>query len=230
MTLAIMQPYLFPYIGYFQLINVVDKFIIYDDVNFIKNGWINRNRILVNGKPSYLTIPLTDASSFKAINQIKFAINRNKMLRTIEMAYKKAPFFEEIFALISECLLFRTEFISGLASNSLMLISEYLGFDTIFESSYEKYHHTYDLKKAERLIEICKINHCNHYINPIGGIEIYNKKQFKDKGIKLNFLKTELIPYKQFKNEFIPGLSIIDVLMFNSIHETREMLNNFELQ
>ena len=70
MKLAIMQPYLFPYLGYFQLIAAVDKFVFYDDVNFIKNGWINRNRLLISGKVNYITIPLSGASSFLKINQV----------------------------------------------------------------------------------------------------------------------------------------------------------------
>ena len=103
MKIAIMQPYFFPYLGYWQLMNIVDKFVIYDDVNYIKRGWINRNRILVEGKPFYIHVPVMKASQNKIINEMEVFVDsslRKKELKTIELAYKKAPFFDSVYPLI----------------------------------------------------------------------------------------------------------------------------------
>lgn len=224
-----MQPYLFPYIGYFQLINAVDKFIFYDDVNFIKNGWINRNRILVQGQLHYLTVQLKNASSFKLIHEVEFTDNRPKLLKTLEQAYKKAPFYNVIMPILIDCLIFPTNNISELAIYSVKKTSHYLGINTVFDNSSITYFDTKGLEKFERLHQICKKNNADTYVNPIGGVDLYNKITFLDNNISLYFLKTNEIKYAQFKDDFIPNLSIIDVLMFNSVNEIRELLAQCEL-
>lgn len=224
-----MQPYFFPYIGYFQLINAVDKFIFYDDVNYINKGWINRNRILVNGKPTYITIDLSEASQNKLINEILFIDNRKKISKSIMMAYKKAPYFNEIWPLIEDINNYPVKHISELAIFSIIKIAKYLDINTIFEQSSVLYSETKGLEKAERLKRICKINNALNYINPIGGIDLYGKDDFKISGIELQFIKSNNINYLQFSNEHIPWLSIIDVLMHNSVTEIQVMLNDFEL-
>ena len=137
-----MQPYFFPYIAYFQLVGLVDKFIFYDDVNFIKNGWINRNRILINGEARYMTVHLKNASSFKLTNEVEFLDNRDKLLKTLDLTYKKAPFFKEVFPLLENCLNFRTNKISELSKATIIKTCEFLGLNTIFESSSESYSET----------------------------------------------------------------------------------------
>jgi WbqC-like protein family. len=229
MKLAIMQPYFFPYIGYFQLIRAVDKFVFYDDVNFIKNGWINRNRILLNNQAIYITVQLKGASSFKQINFVEFTDNREKLKKTIEQAYKKAPYFNSVWAVINDSLDFKTSLISELAIHSVVQVSKYLNLDTIFETSSIHYPETKSLKKAERLKEICRINGASGYINPIGGTELYGKEEFTTLGIDLCFINYKDIKYVQGKNEFVPSLSIIDVMMFNSPEEINRMLNQYEL-
>ncbi|GIW68024.1 MAG: hypothetical protein KatS3mg096_892 [Candidatus Parcubacteria bacterium] len=229
MKLAIMQPYLFPYIGYFQLVNTVNKFIFYDDVNFIKNGWINRNRILIQGKAHYITIQLKNASSFKPICEIEFNDNTKQIIKSIYYNYKRAPFFHEVFKIIEGALIAKTNKISELAINSIKSVCEYLKIETQFEISSIYYHESINLTKENRIIKICKKNNADTYINPIGGIELYNKDDFKKQGIELKFLKTKDIIYKQFDNEFVPNLSIIDVMMFNSKDEIKKMLNEYEL-
>ena len=132
MKLAIMQPYIFPYIGYFQLIKAVDKFVLYDDVNFINRGWINRNRILVNGQDSMFTIPLKDASQNKLINEIDVNWDNNwkgKFLKTIEQAYKKAPFYEKILPIIEKTIEVQEVQFNKIIENNLRLICEYLSSD-----------------------------------------------------------------------------------------------------
>jgi hypothetical protein len=229
MRLAIMQPYFFPYIGYFQLINSVDKFIFYDDVNFIKNGWINRNRILLNNDTHYITIQLKNASSFKPINTIEFSDNRKKIRKTISQAYHKAPYFHLVFPMIENCLNSQTNMINDQSTASILQIAKYLNINMDFEKSSEVYSGTKPFKKSERIIEICKINGATEYVNPFGGIDLYDKREFEKNGIKLSFLKSLSTEYKQFNNSFISGLSIIDVLMFNTIDETSKLLKNFEL-
>jgi len=230
MKLAIMQPYFFPYIGYFQLLNAVDKFILYDDVTYIKRGWINRNNILINKNKILITLSLKSVSQNKLINEIEVNTNNN-LIKTIKQAYLKAPYFDYAFPIIEKTFEsikpgFKISEISGL---SIMNVAEYLKLDTLFEYSSISYSDTKGLGRAQRLIEICKINRADTYINPIGGIELYSKEEFKNENINLFFIKSSIEPYKQFDNDFVPGLSIIDVLMFNSPEQTKEMLNKYKL-
>ena len=231
MKLAIMQPYIFPYIGYFQLINAVDKFVIYDDVNFINRGWINRNRILVNGKDSLFTIPLKDASQNKLINEIEVnwdAAWKNKFLKTIEQSYKKAPFYKEGLDIIEKTLNIEALNSSSVIFNNLKVICEYLDIKTELVKSSAIYQNA-DLKAQERILDICLQEKANHYINPIGGLALYDKSFFEAKGLKLNFIKAKPVVYPQLKNEFVPWLSMIDVLMFNSKETIQAFLQEYEL-
>jgi hypothetical protein len=231
MKIGIMQPYIFPYIGYFQLIKAVDKFVLYDDVNFINKGWINRNRILSNGKDLLFTIPLKDASQNKLINEIDVNWDENwksKFLKTIEQSYKKAPFYAQILQIIHEIINLNENQFSKVIELNLRLICEYLEIRTEIISSSGIYQNT-DKKAQERILDICKQEKASHYINPIGGIELYDKEAFAKQNMQMNFIKTLPIEYKQFKNEFVPWLSMIDVLMFNSKEEINKLLNRFEL-
>lgn len=229
MKLAIMQPYFFPYIGYFQLVNAVDKFVFYDDVNYIKNGWINRNRILLNGKPHYITVHQKDASPNKLIKDVEIIDNRRKLKKTLLNAYIKAPYFNSAWPLVEKILEFKTDKISDLAAYSVMQTCHYLGVEVEFELSSEKYAQTSSLKSGERLIAICKITGASEYINPIGGVGLYDKRLFLNEGIELFFLKTDPINYRQFGNIFIQSLSIVDLIMFNSCDSIHELLGRFEL-
>ena len=232
MKVGIMQPYFFPYIGYWQLLNAVDKYVIYDDVNYIKNGWINRNNILLNQQKHLITIPLDGASPFLPINQIKMTSNqkdKDKILKTIEMAYKKSPYFSDVFPIILRVVLEPTCTISNALINQFRLVCEYLDIKTelIVSSQLDKNN---ELKAQDKVLDICKNLGATEYINAIGGTELYDKDTFQANGIQLNFLKTNDIKYKQFNNEFIAGLSIIDVLMFNSKEDIKKLLLQFTLQ
>lgn len=231
MKLAIMQPYLFPYIGYFQLISAVDKFVIYNDVNFINKGWINRNRILVNGKDYLFRVNLSGASQNKLINEITVLNelrNTEVFLETIKHSYSKAPYYNVIVELIKKILSIKEERLDKFIANSLFEITAYLGIKTelIFSSDLKKNN---NLRGQDKILEICKLLKASEYLNPIGGTDIYNKEKFRENGIKLYFLKTKAIAYEQFKNEFVPNLSIIDVLMFNSKEDVKGFLNEYEL-
>lgn len=228
MTLAIMQPYLFPYIGYWQLINAVDTFVIYDDVNFIKQGYINRNSILSNGKSQIITLELIGASSNKIINEIEVGNNREKLLKTIKQNYTKAPCFDKVYPIIENIINQNEKNLAKFIGYSLERICEYLEVDTkfIYSSNIKKDN---TLKAQDKVIDICKNLNAKKYINAIGGQELYSKEIFRKNDIELNFLKTELVEYKQFKNDFVPYLSIIDILMFNSKNEIKNMLDRYEL-
>lgn len=230
-TIAIMQPYFFPYIGYFQLINAVDTFVIYDDVNFITKGWVNRNSILSNGERLLLTLPLEKSSQNKLINEIDIVNDtkwKAKTLKTIVNTYSKAPYFNEIKLLIEKLIENAEGNLAEYNFYTLKAISEFLEIKTQFVFSSKEYQNK-DLKAQDRILDICKTANCKNYINPIGGVELYDKNLFLDNGITLNFLQTNKIEYKQLKNEFVPWLSIIDVLMFNSKEEIKKMLTEYTL-
>jgi hypothetical protein len=232
MKCAIMQPYVFPYIGYFQLITAVDKFVFYDDVNFTSKGWVNRNNILINNEKKLISLPCKKASQNKQINDIEVNTESKeytKILKTIAFNYKKAPFFNDTYSIIHEVLTSSYGNIGLLAQQSIIEVLKYLKVKKEVFTSSESFAETKGMYKADRLISICKSLSAVHYINAIGGQEIYQKKYFQANGIKLSFLKSNAGIYNQFKGNFIPNLSIIDVLMFNSAEAVHEMLDNYEL-
>lgn len=222
-----MQPYFFPYIGYFQLMNAVDEFVVYDNIKFSKKGWINRNRILVNGKDSYITIPIQKDSDFLDVRERHLAeiwgAKYKTMLNRIISAYRKAPFFDCVFPIVEKCIIFDDNNLFNFIFNSLSLIKDYLEIKThLLKSSLILINH--DLKAENKVIAICKSRNASFYLNPIGGVKLYCKDRFKEQGIDLHFIKTNDFSYTQFNNDFVPFLSIIDVMMFNSKDEITEYL------
>lgn len=231
MKVGIMQPYFVPYIGYWQLINVVDKFIIYDDVNFIKGGWINRNRILMNEEAKMINVQMQGASSNKLINQIGVSDNKivkSKLLKSIENSYKKAPYYTNSFPIIKSIIMNKENNLSKYLAEGIIEICRYLEIDTeiIISSTLNKNN---ELRGQDKVIEICKLFNADGYVNAIGGKELYNYDDFTLEGLNLEFLNTGDIEYKQFENKFIPHLSIIDVIMFNSVEEIKAMLDRYIL-
>lgn len=231
MKIGIMQPYFLPYIGYWQLLNVVDKYVIYDDVNYIKGGWINRNKILINKEAKYFNVKLNGASPNKLINEVEVStdkIYKKKMLKTVEESYKKAPFFNTVFPMIEEIIENDEKNLANYLKYSIEKICSYLEIKTelLLSSELEKDN---SLKGKDKVINICKKLGATEYYNAIGGQELYSFEEFKENGIELKFLKTEEIVYKQFNNEFIANLSILDILMFNSKEIIKEFLNNYNL-
>ena len=231
MKIGIMQPYFFPYIGYWQLINAVDKYVIYDDVNYIKGGWINRNRILIKDEPSFINLKMNGSSPNKLIKEIHVSNDnrwKNKLLKSIELSYRKAPFFEMSFPIIEEIINHDEVNLSLYLENLIKRIAEYLEMNTEFvlSSNIEKDN---SLKGQDKVIEICKSLGAKEYYNAIGGVELYSAENFNSYGIELKFLRTEYIEYKQFKNDFSPYLSIIDVMMFNSKEEIMNILDMYSL-
>lgn len=231
MKLGIMQPYFMPYIGYWQLMNLVDQYVIYDDVNFIKGGWINRNRILVNGAPKYFNVPMLGSSSNVLINEVRVDHNAavtRKSLRSIEGAYKKAPYFDIVNPMLEEILWCGEDNIAKYIEHSFRVICKYLDIRTelIVSSDLDK---DTTLKGQDKVIAICRLLGATEYYNAIGGRELYSYEAFREHGLQLKFVETKNIVYQQFDNTFQPNLSIIDVMMFNSRDKIREYLESYTL-
>ena len=231
MKLAIMQPYFMPYLGYWQLMNAVDQYVVYDDVNFINRGWIHRNRILMNGCAHDIHIPLSKVSQNKKINEITLLDEekpRQKLLRTIAQSNARAPRFSEAFPVIREIILFPEKNLSGFLYHQHQVLSAYMGMTTnlLLSSALEKDN---SLKGKDKVLAICELLGADVYLNSAGGQELYSKEEFAAHGIELRFLQMNDIRYAQFRNDPVPGLSIIDVMMFNSGEEIRQLLAQYTL-
>lgn len=229
MKLAIMQPYLFPYLGYFQLIQSVDAFVVYDDVNYIKGGWINRNFILSQGSKQLITLPLQGASPNQWINQIAVGDRQTKLVECIRHAYSKAPQFNTVFPLVEGILMQQEKNLARFMDYELRQICNYLGLHPQWHisSALKKDN---DLRGQEKVLAICEELGATHYINVPGGKDIYDREAFVRRGLQLSFIQPRLVEYRQFGKPFVPNLSIVDVMMFNTRDEIREnLLDQFEL-
>lgn len=231
LKLGIMQPYYFPYLGYFQLMNAVDTFVILDDVQFMKGGWIHRNRILLEGDKKQIHMKIDHMSQNKKIHEHERAVDpvhEGYQLRLLSHAYKHAPFYEDVMPMIERIMKDDEPNVAVYLEKLLIEVRDYLGLDTkvLVASSldYDK-----SLKREELVIEICRSLNTDHYINAIGGQALYEKEKFAKSGISLDFIKMDRIEYPQFNHPFVPDLSIIDVMMFNSKSKIRELLNAYTL-
>jgi len=229
---AIMQPYIFPYIGYWQLINYVDTFVVYDEIEYTKKGWINRNRILRNGEAAAFSLPIKKDSDTLFVNQ-RFLSgqsdkDKQRLLRQIQGAYQKAPFFNEGMKMVTECFADAETNLFGFVYSSILYIKGVLDIQTdIIPSSSLHFDNT--LKSEDKIISICSALGASQYINPIGGTALYDKAHFKAAALELKFQKVHDITYPQFEHGFIASLSIIDVIMFNGITGTKQLLNKMNI-
>jgi hypothetical protein len=228
MSFAVMQPYLFPHLGYYQLVNTVDKFVFYDDVTFIKGGYINRNNILSNGKSFRFSIPVVGMSSNKLINELHFDSNVKKTIKTFQQSYSKAPNYQNVIEIVEKVLFDQNRNVSHICSESIIYVFEYLNIDIDFFKSSDL---TYDrnLSAEKKLFAISAILEDRNYINSPGGRNLYSKQNFDDNNVKLSFIDMQPVTYKQSFNEYIPNLSMIDVLMWNSKAEVIELLSRYVL-
>jgi len=231
-TLSIMQPYAFPYFGYFCLIESSNEIVFYDDVNFIKRGWINRNNLLLNNKTFLFQIPLSAVSQNKMINEIEILNDekwKNNLLKTINQCYSKAPFYSEVYPILSEFILSSKGKISNFAIGSINIVYDYLGLSFNYKLSSECSPKTKGQEKSSRLANITKQLGYKNYINVSSGSELYTKEDFKNMGVDLYFNIPKITSYEQFsKNNFVPYLSIIDILMFVPKNQIIQMIRNFE--
>lgn len=230
MKIAVMQPYFFPYIGYWQLISAVDRFVVFDDVNYINRGWINRNRIL-SQKLKYFSLPLLGASQNKKINEISVDLEKlftRRNSRILHETYKKAPFLAEIEPLAEKWLYIDCPNLAGYLTEQITMIcgSLDIGTEILVSSLIEKNN---DLKGEDKVLEICRNLGADEYVNPIGGTALYHKEHFENNGIKLSFISSDLNEYPQFGDPFVPTLSILDILMFCGTEGTKEQLKDFSL-
>jgi len=231
--IAIMQPYIFPYIGYFHLIEASSSFIFYDDVNYIKGGWINRNRIINNNQALLFTVPVSKISSYKLINETSPVIDAkwlNKFHKQLIQSYKKATYFEDAIEPIMAVFSEQYADITDLCIGSISAIYSYLDIEFTYTKSSSSFPETKGMEKADRLIEIIKTLGYNNYVNAAGGKELYSKKQFLNKGINLHFVKSNPIEYPQSAVCFVPWLSIIDIIMFCSKEQTIDFLSEYTLE
>jgi len=225
--LAIMQPYFLPYIGYFQLIRAVDVFVIYDDVQFMKGGWIERNRMLVNGMPHWFGLTLEKASHKLDINRRVFAadIDSQKiaLLYKVHCAYAKAPHYSATMAMLEEILGGDERNVATVLTRQLRILCRHLGIETELQLSSEMVKNT-GLTGEARVIDMVQRLGADHYINAAGGQALYSRENFARHGIRLSFLQSRPVVYRQYAHDFVPWLSILDVLMFNTVEQTREFL------
>lgn len=230
-----MQPYFFPYLGYLALIKYSDYFVVFDTPQFIRHGWIERNRIL---KPNegwqYIKVPLEKHSRSTAIKDITIKDKSDwgkKIIAQLEHYKKKAPFYSETMNLVTQTLKFETNSVTKLDIYALENIFKYLNIDFKYDVFSEM---ELNIKKSnepdEWALYISKSLGANEYINTPGGKSFFNKTKYEKENIKLKFLKLNLQEYNQRRKTFEPGLSIIDVMMFNSPERIREMLYDYELK
>ena len=232
MRLTLNQPYFLPYIEYFQLINLGDIFIIADDFNYPKGDWINRNRLLLNGERFIFTLNLEGASQNKLINEIYVSDNQPKILKTIETAYKKAPFFQIVFPMIEKMIKYEDRNLARFNINSIRMITDYLNIGTKFLISSDIKEKDPELRSQARIINFCTILKATEYVNmQIVGKQIYDKETFKKNGIDFYYIGQRPIVYKQFdSHSFAHNLSILDVMMFNPVDEIKKMLLEYDLE
>jgi hypothetical protein len=231
MKLAIMQPYFFPYIGYFQLIESVDVFIIYDNIKYTKKGWINRNRLLRNGADSVFTVPLRKDSDLLDVRDRVVAedFDRVKLANQLREAYQRAPYFQEAFPVVEKAVMSPVRNLFEYIHGSVVEVCRYLGIGArILPSSTIEVDAT--LKGGQRVLALCKVTGASVYVNAIGGQKLYSREEFSARGVELKFLRSHAVTYPQFGDAFVPWLSIIDVMMFNPVSRIREFLETgFEL-
>jgi len=231
--LGIMQPYLFPYIGYYQLMHAVDRFVVADDMTFIKQGWINRNRLLINGSAAYFTVPLKRHPADALIKDVEIDGDEGKrwrqtLLKTVANFYRRAPSFDAVYPMVERVIGAPFARIADMARASLREVNEYLGITASIVESSAAYGNAH-LKGQDRVIDTCRAEKASDYVNAIGGRELYSRDAFLANGIRLHFVCSDVIEYPQFSAPFVPSLSIVDLLMFTSQAEARELVKRYQL-
>lgn len=225
-TIAVMQPYFLPYIGYFQLIAAADKFVVLDDVNYINRGWVNRNRLLMNGAAHTFTVPLRGASQNRLICDIELVNEpgwRDKLLRAIRQAYGRAPYYVQVAGMLESVVNYPSIQLDAFLLNSVREIMRYLSLEVELVNTSSNYRNA-SLKGQERILDICRQEQADVYINPIGGITLYDRDIFLQQGVQLHFLRPRPTNYRQGKAEHVPWLSMVDVLMYNNPHAVMNLL------
>jgi hypothetical protein len=234
MKMAIMQPYFFPYIGQFNLIHAVDRFILCDDVPYIRHGWINRNRMLKFGEGvQYITAPVVKCRQHTAISDVRIVVGRKwkeDIARQIGHYRKMAPYYTVVSTFLADCLRGDETVLAKLNAHCMQAVCDYIGLSFSIElSSGLGLDYAGVTGAQDWALTICQQLGATEYYNPPGGMELYNKASFDDKGLGLRFVKPILKPYDQGRPSFEQGLSILDIMMFNAPSAIRGMLNEYEI-
>ena len=231
--IGIMQAYFLPYIGYFQLLDMVDEFVIYDNIEFSKASWIRRNRMLQNGTDAYFSLPIKKGSDFLDVDQRylvdNYDIEAARLLRRIESNYSKAPYFNQFFPVVKEIVYCEERNLFDYILNSVKRIKDYLGISTPIRTLSKLGHDIHQLKAQDKVFAACKVLQATHYVNSSGGTHLYDTESFQNENIKLLFYNAKKIEYPQFHNNFVPFLSILDVCMFNGISKVQKYLKHYEI-
>lgn len=230
MTLGVFQPYFLPYLGYWQLMAAVDRFVVYDNIEYTKKGWINRNRFLQHGEAAYFTVPLKKGSDFQTVakRQIAGDFDREKLLRSLWASYRRAPHFAAVSPVIERIIQAPLENLFEYLHHSLGEIARYLEIATpMVVSSTIAIDHT--LRAEQKVIALCQAVGADRYVNPVGGQALYRPAAFKAEAIQLGFISPRPIAYPQYGDPFVANLSILDVLMFNSQAAVRRMLSEVDV-
>lgn len=225
-----MQPYFLPYLGYWQLLAAVDRFVVYDNIEYTKKGWINRNRFLRNGADATFTLPLKKGSDFLDVRERSLAddFNPATLLSPFRESYRKAPFFDAVFPMIETIVTAAPRNLFEYLLNSLVMTAAYLEIKTpIIVSSTVPVDHR--LKAGDKVLAVCGALGANRYLNAIGGRTLYEADAFAAAGVELKFIQSRPVMYPQFGQPFVPGLSILDVMMFNSPDTVRRLLGEYDL-
>lgn len=229
--LAIMQPYLLPYIGYWQLLAAVDEFVVYDNIKYTKAGWINRNRFLQSGGPALFTLPVAKDSDSLSVRERRVsggASDRAKIINRLAASYARAPHFTTVFPMLEAVFRDPSPGLFDFVYSSIRRVAQYLEIATpLVVSSTIAMDHT--LRAQDRVIGTCKALGATHYLNLPGGRDLYDRGAFAGEGIELRFVQPRHVAYPQLGGEFVPNLSIIDVMMFNSTDRTRALLAEWDL-
>lgn len=225
MKLGIMQPYFLPYIGYFQLLASVDQFIVYDNIKYTKKGWINRNRMLLNGTDAMFSLPLKKGPDSLDVVERELAaeFDRTKLLNQFKGAYGRAPQFELTYPVLERIVRYEDANLFRYIHHSIVRLCEHLGIKTEIRISSEVAI-DHNLKSQDKVLALCKVAGADTYINTIGGVELYAKADFRIQGIDLQFIRARPFEYAQFGDAFVPWLSILDVLMFNPVERVQSQI------
>jgi hypothetical protein len=230
MILGLMQPYFLPYIGYWQLLTAVDTFVLYDNIQYTKRGWINRNRFLQNGRAALFTLPLKHDSTLLDVADRSIAddFDRSHLLNRLEASYRRAPFFNAVFPLLASIIHTPDSNLFNYIHHSIRVIAAFLEIKTpIIVSSSVAIDPS--IRGQNKVIAFCQALGAQTYINAVGGQGLYSSAHFGSLGVTLRFLKTRPIRYQQYTHEFVDNLSVLDVMMFNSRDSVRNLLYEYDL-
>lgn len=235
MKIAIMQPYLFPYIGYFSLIKNTDHFVFFDTPQYIRKGWINRNRILgTNGKDIYFTVPVEKCPRETPIKEVKISHNEDwqeKWMGQLTIYKKRAPYYSTIMQLVRDVLSCDTQYISEMAINSVIKTCQYLGIELNYDVYSKMNLPLFEVEAPDEwALGITREMKYDTYVNPPGGKTFFDANKYKKANIELEFLTQEIQKYNQRIREFVPGLSILDVMMFCTPEEIRSMMDSYKIE